>query len=72
MTVTRGIYRHFKGKDYFVHGVVMNVEADPPIECVLYEALQSDPGRQFVRSVKNFTETVETSGYAGPRFYRKY
>ena len=72
MTVTRGIYRHFKGKDYFVHGVVLNVEVDPPTECVLYEALQSGPGNQFVRSIKNFTEVVLTPGYEGPRFYQKY
>ena len=70
--VERGLYRHFKGKLYFVHGVVLKVE-DMEEEYVLYEALYGEPGRQFVRSVGNFTEQVSRPeiGYEGPRFCRE-
>jgi len=72
MTVSRGLYRHFKGKLYFVHEVVLDVEGEgPPIERVLYEALYGGPRSRFVRSVANFAEIVSKPEYAyeGPRFY---
>jgi len=73
--VKRGVYRHFKGKLYFVHEVVLNVENDEPAPTVLYEALYGKPGRLFVRSLANFTEIVEKPEFnylRGPRFYRAY
>lgn len=73
MTVERGLYRHFKGLLYFVHGEALNVEGEgDPIPTVVYEPLYGDPGRRFVRSRANFTEHVvkPEHKYEGPRFAR--
>lgn len=71
----RGLYRHFKGNLYFVHGEVLNVEGGEgeEVPCVLYEAvrrIEDAPGRMFVRSIRNFTEIVKRPEYEGPRFVR--
>lgn len=84
ITVVRGIYRHFKGKDCFVHGIVTDMGPVDGEVYVLYEpiregqAIPSGSGQKHIRTLKNFFQTVtlETSTdggrrkeYEGPRFY---
>lgn len=70
MTVTRGLYTHFKGGRYRVHGIGLQVDGEQEVEVVIYEDVAGKPGRFFVRSVANFTEHVVRDGYDGPRFLR--
>lgn len=49
-------YRHFKGKLYYVHNIVMHTESGE--ELVSYQALYS-PFGMFVRPLNMFMEKVE-------------
>ena len=60
-----GIYQHYKGGRYKVHGVARQSETLE--EMVMYEALYGEGGF-WVRPLKMFLETVETSEGAQPRF----
>ncbi len=60
-----GRYRHFKGKEYEVLGVVRHSETLE--ELVLYRALYGERGL-WVRPREMFLQTVERDGYRGPRF----
>ncbi len=67
MDIKPGIYRHFKGKEYRVIGLVRHSETLE--EMVLYEALyDNDLGKFWVRPAAMFTENIEKDGYRGPRF----
>jgi hypothetical protein len=62
-----GLYRHYKGNHYRVHGLALHTETEEWM--VVYEALYGDGGL-FVRPAAMFTEDVDVSGRRGPRFAR--
>lgn len=67
--VRPGIYRHYKGKTYRVHGVSKHSETLE--EMVMYEALYDAPlGKFWVRPKAMFLENVEIEGIVLPRFKR--
>ena len=69
-----GRYRHYKGKEYEVLGVVMHTETNEKL--VLYRALYEIPELRdaygddpwFVRPFTMFNETVVIDGQTVPRF----
>jgi len=63
--VPRGVYRHFKGKEYLVVGVAVHSETRE--EFVVYRPLY-DTYELTVRPKTMFTEDIEREGYCGPRF----
>lgn len=60
-----GRYRHYKGRDYEVIGVVRHSETLEPL--VLYRPLYNDSGL-WVRPYGMFLESVEVDGGRQPRF----
>jgi hypothetical protein len=62
-----GRYRHYKGGEYEVLGVVRHSESLEPM--VLYRALYGDAGL-WVRPFAMFVESVEHNGERRPRFAR--
>lgn len=60
-----GRYRHYKGGDYDVLGVVRHSETLEPM--VLYRALYGEQGL-WVRPYAMFCGTVEVDGTIRPRF----
>lgn len=62
-----GLYRHYKGNHYRVHGLARHSETLVPM--VVYEALYGDGG-WWVRPAVMFGETVESAGAVVPRFVR--
>ena len=65
--VIGGLYEHYKGKKYRVHGVVRHSETLE--ELVYYECLYpNDLGAMWVRPKKMFLETVKIKGETRPRF----
>jgi hypothetical protein len=61
----RGVYRHYKGRDYRVLGIARHSETLEPL--VVYEALYGERGL-WVRPAAMFTGTVEHQGGRVPRF----
>lgn len=68
MSIIRiGIYRHYKGKQYRVHGVVKHSETLE--DMVLYEALyENDLGKMWVRPKTMFLEKNDRNGEWVDRF----
>ncbi len=64
-TLTPGRYRHYKGNDYEVLGVVRHSETLEPL--VLYRPLYNDSGL-WVRPFSMFFEVVDVDGVRMPRF----
>lgn len=65
--VLNGLYEHYKGKRYRVHGIVRHSETLE--ELVLYETLyENDLGKVWVRPKTMFLETVTINGQEVPRF----
>ena len=62
-----GRYRHYKGGEYEVLGVVRHSETLEPL--VLYRALYGQMGL-WVRPAAMFEETIEVGGVRQPRFVR--
>ncbi len=62
-----GRYRHYKGGEYDVVGVVRHSETLEPL--VLYRALYGEGGL-WVRPHAMFFETVDVAGERVPRFAR--
>ncbi len=62
-----GRYRHYKGRDYEVLGVVRHSETLEAL--VLYRPLYDDSGL-WVRPHAMFFEAVEIDGVRRPRFQR--
>lgn len=62
-----GRYRHYKGGEYEVLGVVRHSESLEPM--VLYRPLYNATGH-WVRPLAMFLETVEHAGIIQPRFKR--
>ena len=60
-----GRYRHYKGKEYEVIGVVRHSETLEPM--ILYRPLYNDSGL-WVRPYTMFFEEVEHEGQRQPRF----
>ncbi|WP_305805215.1 DUF1653 domain-containing protein [Stenotrophomonas sp. YIM B06876] len=63
--IAPGHYRHFKGGNYEVVGVVRHSETLEPM--VLYRPLDSDVGL-WVRPYAMFVAQVEVDGQLQPRF----
>ena len=63
--LTAGLYRHYKGGEYEVLGVVRHSETLEPL--VLYRPLYNDSGL-WVRPYTMFTEQVAINGQNRPRF----
>ncbi len=62
-----GVYQHYKGQRYKVHGVARHSETLE--EMVFYEALYPcDLGQLWVRPKVMFLESVEVDGKKQPRF----
>ena len=66
-SIARGRWRHYKGLDYEVLGVVRHSETLEPL--VLYRPLYNDSGT-WVRPYAMFLEVVEVDGVKRPRFER--
>lgn len=68
--IERGLFQHYKGGLYFVHGVVKHSEQDE--ELVHYESAET--GQEWVRPLAMFTEQVGgTPRFAkieGSRFFK--
>jgi hypothetical protein len=64
-----GIYRHYKGKDYRVHGIARHSET---LELfAMYEPLYDNPLAKFwIRPLSMFLEEVSVNGELRPRFQR--
>ncbi len=65
MTLKSGLYRHYKGNDYFVFQVATHSETREPL--VFYRCLYGDYS-WWVRPLDMFLETVELAGETIPRF----
>jgi hypothetical protein len=65
MSITTGIYRHYKGQSYRVLGTARHSETME--ELVVYQALYGDFGL-WVRPATMFAQTVELDGEPIPRF----
>jgi hypothetical protein len=63
--IQQGIYRHFKGKLYFVTGTATHSETGEYL--VVYRPLYGDY-RLTVRPLAMFNEDVEHEGQSVPRF----
>lgn len=66
-SIQLGPYRHYKGGEYEVLGVVRHSESLEPM--VLYRPLYNDSG-YWVRPFAMFFEYVEHGGRRQPRFSR--
>ena len=64
-TLPLGRYRHYKGGEYEVIGVVRHSETEEPL--VLYRPLYNDSG-WWVRPFAMFVEQIEIDGRLQPRF----
>lgn len=65
MLLKSGLYRHYKGNDYFVFQVATHSETREPL--VFYRCLYGDYS-WWVRPLDMFLETVELAGETIPRF----
>ena len=63
--ISKGRYRHYKGKDYEVIDVARHSETRE--EFVVYRTLYGDFSL-WIRPLSMFTETVEVDGESVPRF----
>lgn len=63
--IKTGMWRHFKGNLYRVHGIALHSETGE--EMVVYQALYGQRGL-WVRPASMWLERVERDGYSGPRF----
>ncbi|GAA6153098.1 DUF1653 domain-containing protein [Pseudoteredinibacter isoporae] len=65
MPLQSGVYRHYKGQDYWVIDVARHSETEE--ELVVYRCLYGDYSL-WVRPLSMFTETVDIDGKTIPRF----
>ena len=65
MSISKGIYKHFKGNLYQVIEVATHCETREPL--VVYRTLYGDYS-MWVRPLTMFQETVEVDGQQVPRF----
>jgi hypothetical protein len=65
--IKKGIYEHYKGKQYRVLGVAKHSETLEDL--VVYEALyENELSQIWVRPLSMFLEEVEVAGQTLPRF----
>lgn len=64
-TVKLGRYRHFKGNEYELIGLVRHSETLEAM--VLYRPLYNESGL-WVRPLSMWNEEIDRDGYKGPRF----
>ena len=64
-TLKPGVYRHYKGAEYWVERVAKHSETEE--ELVVYQALYGDYS-WWVRPKSMFLESVEIEGETIPRF----
>lgn len=64
--ITKGIYKHYKGKEYEVIGIALHSETLEAM--VVYKPLYESISEYWVRSEKMFTESVSIDGQTVPRF----
>ena len=65
--VVGGLYEHYKGKRYIVHGVVKHSETLEDL--VYYECLYENKlGKMWVRPKEMFLESIIIDGKSKPRF----
>jgi len=60
-----GVYRHYKGAEYWVERVVKHSETEEAL--VVYQALYGEFG-WWARPLSMFVESVEINGESIPRF----
>lgn len=65
MMLHTGLYRHYKGNDYYVFQVAHHSETREPL--VVYQCLYDDYS-WWVRPLSMFIETVNVEGKIIPRF----
>lgn len=65
MSLTTGIYQHYKGQQYRVLGIAQHSENEQQL--VVYQALYGAFGL-WVRPLSMFIEMVEIDGLLQPRF----
>lgn len=65
MTITPGIYEHYKGSHYRVIDTVMHSETEETL--VLYQPLYGEQ-KLWVRPFTMFVESVDVDGCERPRF----
>ena len=68
MTITPGLYTHFKGNEYEVIGTATHSETLE--DMVIYRDV-SDPSKTWVRPAAMWEEEVEHNGEMVKRFTRK-
>lgn len=66
MSISPGIYRHFKGSDYLVLGQARHSETEEDL--VVYRPLRGPSDDWWVRPLTMFQETVEVNGEPVSRF----
>lgn len=64
-SIPLGRYRHYKGGEYEVIGVVRHSETLEPL--VLYRPLYNDSGL-WIRPYEMFVESLQVDGKVSPRF----
>jgi hypothetical protein len=67
MTISKGIYQHFKGNRYQVMDIARHSETGE--KYVVYRALYGDQG-VWIRPLEMFLETIERDGKSLLRFER--
>jgi len=65
MTISSGLYQHFKGNYYEVIDIAKHSETEE--EYVVYRPLKGDSGT-WIRPLNMFTETIERDGKVLSRF----
>jgi hypothetical protein len=65
MALDKGLYRHFKGQFYMVHGVAKHSETEE--ELVVYQPMYGEQNL-WVRPLAMFDETIERDGKTLKRF----
>lgn len=60
-----GVYKHWKGKLYYVHGVA--ISRDREEQLVIYHALYGDPVMEY-KPVEEFNTDMSGRGHPGPRY----
>ncbi len=65
MSLSTGLYRHYKGKDYYVFQLAHHSETREPL--VVYQCLYGDY-TWWVRPLSMFTESVSIGGEMISRF----
>ena len=71
--ISKGIYRHYKGKDYQVIDFPIDSATDEKMVLYkpLYDIPELGPNPLFVQTIERFTEIISWNGQDTPRFTLK-